>query len=383
MRSRTRDAAERERRLAHGVGQWLDHRVAEAERARAASFRPATDTVATYLQSVEPRRDCLRELLGLDRCPPRRGRPATRTVFGRRGPVLFEDVTWEPWPGLTLDAVYARPDDTPRPLVLVAHQLSGSPEQCFGIGGDGPLAETCQRLLDAGLAVLAPRLLRGWQTRLSAARKARVIGLEWLGAECAAVLRLLDEAVAWPEVDPGALGAFGFSRGGQLAMLLGALDERLAATAVASWYCHRTARLLDDNDARLASYLSSPEDEQFIPGWVAEFSDASLGALLAPEPLLLTSGLDDPVLPYEHVEAAAEPLRGIYQALGFGELFQVELFGGGHEPAPEATTAFFVRWLEPPAPPVAPVGRPLKVDRPRPRLTPAMVARRRRGRRRR
>ncbi|MCZ7600828.1 MAG: prolyl oligopeptidase family serine peptidase, partial [Gammaproteobacteria bacterium] len=183
-----------------------------------------------------------------------------------------------------------------------------------------------------------------------------------------------DALFAEGSIDDERLRVYGFSRGGQLALLLAAIDARACATAVGSWFCQRLAKLLDTNDQRLACYLDSPEDEQFVPGWLTCFTDAELAALGAPEPLLVTHGLDDPVTPYEHVETAFAPVAALYDALGFGHLARLHLHPGGHAPAVAATLAFFAEWLALPA---------LDLPAPRPttlsRAAPGSASRPRRG----
>lgn len=325
------------------AGAWLDALVQKADQQRVGRWRRDLADVESYLVSVEPGRTQLRELLRLDPAPAAATPPIRRRRVGLLGPHAIEQLTWEPWPGLPCEALLLLADAAVRPAVLAFHSLLDTAEAFAGLVAPNDRSAVVAALLAAGCHVIVPRLVTGWHARLHLTRKARLIGREWLGFEVLSLIRLLDRVDDLP-VDPSAVGAWGFSRGGQVAMLLAALDSRIAAVSVASWFGDRTARLLDTRDARQVAYLDSPEEEQFIPGWLLEFSDVELAGLMVPEPLQVTSGLDDPVVPFEQVESAFAPVAGWYRALGLGELAELELFSGGHTPS-LATVAFMARWL--------------------------------------
>jgi len=359
---------------AHG---FLDRQVTQAARGRREANRLPTHGLDAFLAAAEPRRAELARLLALDRLPAPQSTTLTRRVAAPR----LETLNWSPWPDFAADGLAARLDAAPRPTVLLLHALTGSPEAVLSPAAPGPLAALARALVNAGCQVVVPRWISDWRERQRLARQARLLGLEWLGIELTVLRRLVDALTADDSVDGDRLAVYGFSRGGQLALLLAATDARPCATAVGSWFCHRVAKLLDTGDARLASYLDSPEAEQFVPGWLTAFNDGDLAALAAPEPLLITHGLDDPVTPFEHVEAAFGPVAQLYDALGFGELATLHLQPGGHAPAVAATLAFFRQWLgltdllvPIPPPPRPQPGR-------QPRISQSTAARRRRARR--
>ena len=369
-------AAQRCREAVAQATRFLDRQVAEAALARQRVVLPTHDLEA-FLAAAEPRRQVLRQLLALDRLPP------APVATLRRQPLQppFETITWQPLPDLAADAVAARSDATPRATILLLHPLTGSPEAILEPTATGPLPALARALLTAGCQLVVPRWINDWQVRQRVARQARLLGLEWTGIELVMLQRLVDALLLEGSVTAGQLGVCGFSRGGQLALLLAATDARICATACQSWFCHRVAKLLDTGDQRLASYLESPEDEQFVPGWLTAFTDASLAFLAAPEPLLITHGTADPITPWEHVEAAFGPVAELYDALGFGELAKLVIHPGGHEPAVAATLAFFAKWLELPELWQPRPRSAVTTARRKPRLGLATMARRVRARR--
>lgn len=340
--------ARRGAQLVGGYDRWLAT-AGEAAATSRAAWQPDLSTAEAYLASCEPQRRALRNLLRLEPEPAAVDPSPSLTPVGTFGPHSVTQLIYQPWAGAAADALVLSSDGRPRPTVVACHALSSTPEQFCGLSGPSETKSLVAGLLAAGFTVVVPRLVTGWPARRRLARHARLLGFELLGLEVTALRRLLDVVVGLEPVDAASLGVYGFSRGGQAALLLASLDERLAAVALGGWLTDRVAKLLDNHDSRFVSYLDSPEAEQFVPGWLADFTDVELAALVAPEPLLITHGLDDPVAPFEQVESTVEALAGIYDGLGWGELLELDLFVGGHLPAVESTVRFFSRWLNPPA----------------------------------
>lgn len=319
---------------------WLDGGVAAAaaERARRRTFDLSSR--AGFLEGLAVHRRALRRLLRLDDPPVATQQPPlVRSLPPWRGASVTE-VRWQPWAGLTCAAVRLVPSTVPDTGVLLCGGLDDTPESCLA-GEGGRLVEGC---LASGRQVVLPRLVVGWRARLRVARKARLLGYEALGLEVLALQRLLTRG---PALGLSRWAVGGCGRGGQTALWLAALEPRVAALVVASWYTERVPRLLDSGDPRLRAYVDAPEEEQFLSGLLAEFTDLETAALVAPRPLLLTSGLDDPLVPWEHVESAAAPLRTLYRRLGASSAHACVLRPGGPGWLVEPTLAFLRRALGP------------------------------------
>jgi dienelactone hydrolase len=360
---------------ARGFEGWLDQAGRQAAARRRARRAFDFTSPEAFAASQAALRAELRAVLRLDQAPPPAARPP------RLGPAAagssWRTLTIEPWVGARFEALTLLPQGAP--AVLLCGGLDDTPELALRPGGS--LAELARRLAAAGLGLIVPKLPAGWRARLRLARKARLLGFEWLGLEVLALSRLLDAAEGLAA--PATWGLAGFSRGGQAALLLAALDPRPAATAVAAWFGDRDARLLDGGDARLAAFIDSPEDEQFVPDWLPRFSDLELAALVAPRALWLGSGLDDPIVAFEQAETAFETVAATYERLGWPERAELDLFPGGHE-LPAAAVAEFL---------LGSLGRrsesldfdlsipaPDRRPRPKPRLSRGAQGRRRRAR---
>ncbi|MCC7490958.1 MAG: acetylxylan esterase [Fimbriimonadaceae bacterium] len=372
--------ARRNAAQASALESWLDRGLAASAAARQRRAPRCNGDLEAWLAALAPLRARLIARLGLDRLPAATAPGLQRQRLAER----LERWVWQPWTGAWGEALVLHPAATaaPRPVVVLTHALTSSPEAALGLGGPGRETALARALAARGAVVVVPRLVSGWPARLRLTRKARLAGLEWLGIETLMVQRLLDAVAGEADLDADRLAAVGFSRGGQVALHLAALDDRLSAVALASWFSQRATRLLADRDGRQACYLNSPEEEQFVPGWLLDFTDVQLAWLATPTPLFVSSGLDDPVVPWEQVQACFEPVAAVYAQLGLGDLAELLLHPAGHALAVAETVDFLARWLE-----LSAAGAEFRLDasRPagttRPRLSGAAQARRRRARR--
>lgn len=133
---------------------------------------------------------------------------------------------------------------------------------------------------------------------------AEALGLSLMGLEIWDLLRLLEFSSECPEVDPEKMGCAGFSGGGQYTMWLAALDDRVK-TAVVSGYVHGYL------DSILDVHLCSCN---YAPGlWkLGDISDFC--SLIAPRPLFVENGTQDPENGYRGITGPKEQVEKIRKA---------------------------------------------------------------------
>lgn len=122
-----------------------------------------------------------------------------------------------------------------------------------------------------------------------------------LGQNVWDLMRCVDLLVSDPRVHPGRIGAAGFSYGGTAALFLAALDPRIAAAVVSGYVSTWSAA---------HSVPFNLCGSQVAPGLVHECTHADLLAVIAPRPVLVVSGTEDPIFPVEgarEIVAAAAP----------------------------------------------------------------------------
>ncbi len=116
-------------------------------------------------------------------------------------------------------------------------------------------------------------------------------------------IRAVDYLISRPEIDPNRIGAFGCSGGGTMTALLGALDTRVHAIAVA---CYLTSF-----DALLPA-LGPQDAEQSIPNFIASGLDfPDWVEIAAPHPYAIISTAQD-MFPFAGALATATETRRFY-----------------------------------------------------------------------
>ncbi|RZU63559.1 dienelactone hydrolase [Zhihengliuella halotolerans] len=223
------------------------------------------------------------------------------------------------------------------PTVLALHGHGYGSRQLVGLTDDGSTdaertdghAHFAESLAALGANVVVPDILGFGQRRSPADREPAEIsacarltnhlafsGLSLVGARLAELVHVLD-SLAGVGLDPRApLGAAGHSGGSLLASSLGLLDDRVRAVALSAYANTYASSILAMHHCPC----------NYVPG-LARFGEMQdVLADLAPRPLLIESGRDDPIFPLPGFRAAARSLRRAYGT--DGPLTVVEHDGG-------------------------------------------------------
>ena len=121
-------------------------------------------------------------------------------------------------------------------------------------------------------------------------------------------------------VDPSRLGSMGISRGGLVSLFAAALDTRIAACVVSSYFNTFAASVLSIDLCV----------DNYVPGLLQLCEMPDLAALVAPRALFAVSGDADPIFSIEAFRAAVDQAAEIYRAFGVPDKFTSECFAGGH-----------------------------------------------------
>ncbi len=319
---------------------------------------PATDNLVEWNAWQIAFRSRLRERLGgfpHERTPLNvTTAPPTEHAGYRRMYLEFESS-----PGVTVPAWLLMPaeQNDPAPAVIAVHGHGYGMDDLVGINADGTERTAPQgyhqdfavALCRRGMVVIAPEM-RGFGRRREAKDRADapntsscheaawwgiMLGKPLLGSRVWDTLRALDLLQSLPEVDPLRIGIMGGSGGGAVTLFAAALEPQLRASVISSYFC-------TFKDSILALKHCSCN---YVPGLLQDAEMYDIAALIAPRPLLIEAGTDDPIFPLRGVLQAYDRVHAAYVALGADNHIDKDVFHGGHQINGAKAYDFLWHWL--------------------------------------
>jgi len=263
-------------------------------------------------------------------------------------------------PGETMPFYILRPNHVAppfRPVIAVHGHGHGAPHLLAGLpNGPEEQAALAQYHYDyarqialQGFLVFVP-FLRGTAERGDTPAEARsaeyspcyatsvralLCGKTLAGLRLWDIIRLVDYVETLPDVTAGRLGCVGLSGGGMITLFAAALETRISAAVVSGYF-----------SSFRASIMASPHCAcNYIPGLLEIAEMVDLAGLIAPRPLLIETGRQDPLFPTTAALEAFEPLQAIYACLGAEAAVEIAPFDGGHRWDGPAAYAMLERTL--------------------------------------
>lgn len=152
--------------------------------------------------------------------------------------------------------------------------------------------------------------------------------------------RGLDYLASRPEVDGARLGCIGHSLGGQQALFLAALDERVRAAVSSCGFASMRSILRDGISHNFGAY---------VPGWLEHGDVGDVLAEVAPRAILALNGESDRIFPVDGVQEAFATARERCQVQGAGadaaDRLELGIYPGGHQFSGEMRERAY-RWLD-------------------------------------
>jgi dienelactone hydrolase len=235
----------------------------------------------------------------------------------------------------------------PGPAVLAVHGHGPGKSRVCGLEpGDEPGGDYAAELARRGHVVLAPDLRcfgerLDWNPEDHYACDTNLVHQVMAGWnpltqnlwDCA---RALDVLGAHPLVDPARMGVVGFSYGGTISLFLAAVDTRVSAAVVSGYF---------SSWAEAHRMPWNMCGSQVLPGMLGTMEHADLGALVAPRPLFVETGREDPLFPVVAAERSVERLGRVYAHLGAADRLVHEISDGEHQWYGRGAYAFLDRHL--------------------------------------
>jgi len=274
------------------------------------------------------------------------------------GTFTSQEVSYKDCDGKPITALLLIPShidaSTPHPTIIACHQHAGEyeigKEEPAGLAGDGSNAFALP-LLEAGYVVFCPEHIGFGERQVSFPNGSGREGERWLfveellkgrnllGKSLYDLSRGLAVLSALPGVDSSRIGIAGHSLGGMMAFWFGLFENRIKA--VASSCGIGPLRLLQQR--KLNHNLS-----MYLPGILNHGDIEDLFSLLAPTPLYLTFGADDPIFPKEGSHLLCERAKEAYERASAIDALIIEITDDGHGYTAEKqnkSVEFFKRWL--------------------------------------
>lgn len=242
------------------------------------------------------------------------------------------------------------------PAVVACHGHGYGSKEIVGLLPDGVTTAAepgyqssfAVELVKKGFVVIAPELL-GFGDRRTKAEAAQngysschevstfllQLGSSMAGHRVYETIRAVDYLQQRPEVDPERIGCMGISGGGLVASYVSALDERVKAVVVSGYVNTFRASILSVHHCV----------DNYVPGLLRYAEMPDIVGLIAPRPLLVESGSDDPIFPSSGVDEACRQIGAVYRLLDQEDKFARDAFEGGHVISGAKAYDWLSRWL--------------------------------------
>lgn len=236
--------------------------------------------------------------------------------------------------------LYPKQLKSPAPCVLALHGHGQGVNEIIGLGPKGQSAyqkDFACRLVEQGFIVAAPEIAgfgqRGIDHRYLTkeetvpescyhlASYALMLGGSALGLRVRDTLRLIDYLETVEDVDTTRLGVVGVSAGGNLAFYHACVDLRVTSCVISGFFGDWEYTL-----TRRMRCLCN-----FVPGIYRMGNQNDLAGLIAPRPLLIQCGDQDPYLKLEFCRVTVERAHKAWEAFGVPKRLETHFFQGGHE----------------------------------------------------
>ncbi|NOV00941.1 dienelactone hydrolase family protein [Paenibacillus planticolens] len=146
-------------------------------------------------------------------------------------------------------------------------------------------------------------------------------GISLAGLRVQEAQRAIDYMLSRDDVDGGRVGCFGFSGGALIASYTAAMDERVKAAVLCAF-----ANTFKGSIMHVRHCI-----DNYLPGALAYGELPELMGLIAPRPLFIASGKQDPIFPVATAEVSIQYLQNLYTEAGAAENLGFHLYEGKHE----------------------------------------------------
>jgi hypothetical protein len=153
------------------------------------------------------------------------------------------------------------------------------------------------------------------------------------------LMRLVDYMQSRPEVNPDRIGCAGLSGGGLQTLWLAALDDRIKCAVISGYFYGYLQSLL---------VMSGNCSCNYVPHLWEKVDMGDIGALIAPRPVMIETGDQDPLnspLKLENVYSQVRVMKKAYDVFSAADNLVHDVFPGEHRWHGELSVPFLKKWL--------------------------------------
>ncbi|MCS7180457.1 MAG: dienelactone hydrolase family protein, partial [bacterium] len=162
-----------------------------------------------------------------------------------------------------------------------------------------------------------------------------LIGKIMVGLRILDGIRALDYLQSREEIDRDRIGCIGLSWGGTFTLYLSAIDERIKAACISGYFDNFKDMLIERGCCPC----------QYIPDIYLYADIPDIAGLIAPRPLLIEYGENDPLYTYSEVMKALKKIKKIYKFLKASQNLHIDIFKGAHQFSGRKAFIFFEKYL--------------------------------------
>lgn len=327
------------------------------------STKPKFNFDVRHMDEYYRWRDGLREAFAriLGGFPKDRSQLNPRIVEEKDYPeYLLQRIVYDSDIDLPIPAYVLKPkkSDEKLPAIVACHGHGYGSKEIVGLNPDGTdnLSDPgyqknfALELVKRGFLVIAPDLLGFGDRRLEQDRNKEpnesschmistyllMLGKTMAGLRVYDTIRTIDYLETRDDVDINRIGCMGISGGGLVCGFTSALDERIKAAVISGY----TNTFKDS----VMSILHCVDN--FVPGLVNHAEMPDILGLIAPRPLLVESGISDPIFPIEATKRAFAKVKKIYEFLDAQDKIDSDFFDGQHEISGAKAYDWLEKWLK-------------------------------------
>ena len=162
-----------------------------------------------------------------------------------------------------------------------------------------------------------------------------LLGHPIIGRKVWDIMRAIDYLQTREEVDPAKIACLGLSMGGTITMYTTAVEERIKVGVISCYL----------NTFKDSIMAMEHCECNYLPGVLNYGEMYDICALIAPRPLLIESGKNDPIFPFYASEFAFNKVKKVYKSLGEEDKLAWDVFEGEHRFSGKMAFDWLKRWL--------------------------------------